>query len=191
MSEEVRQPVEDENLTSEQTNDLSELEKKIELLNNSKERILNESKDWKSKAQSYREELESIKKAQLEKDGDLEAMLAREREEKQGVSEKLKGMRKKIVETTTQNLLSKYASDATYLDTVYNEPLFREMVSYDDESLEVDESSIKEAVDKLREIKPGLFSKPRVKQQVNDSPQDRVPKEKPASLRDSLGALLG
>lgn len=81
-------------------------------LANKNDRLEEESRKNKTRAQTAEEEIEEAKKKKLQDDGKLEELLATERAEKLQLSQELKDRDNKIIKSNLRAEVMKYAKDA-------------------------------------------------------------------------------
>lgn len=174
---------------SEGTSEKSELE----MLKSSKDRILNESKEYKAKLKEASERLAALEKAKLEQDGNLQALLESERKKREEVEGKFSGLRKELLATKLKDTFARHAKDALDIDDLIANPITKTTVEFDTDSLDIDEDSVKKAIDALREKKPHYFETKKPKAQANTTPTASVPEPKKDSkqlLADALSVLV-
>lgn len=135
--------------------DFEQLRSTVEQLQLSKDRVLQESKEWKSKYQAAREEMETKEKEELEAKGDLAAMLEREKNEAAKYKQEAADMKRKTLKQTLHYEVARHAKDAHDIaDVIHSLPTG--MVQMDEESMMF--SGVQEAIGKLRQDKPYLFN---------------------------------
>ena len=138
---------------------VSDLMKKVEALEASNKRLLEESKGYKEKYRKTAEEVsETEKKIALEK-GDLQKLLELTRNELNEKKSEIESMREKVIGQEIQKTVSQFASDAINLEDVLAQsayvPILKEAV--DKEALAVSPEKAKQFVDEVRKAKPYLF----------------------------------
>jgi hypothetical protein len=162
-------------------------------LKNSKDRILNESKEYKAKYKEAADRLANFEKQKLEQEGNLKALLDSERNAKLEIENKLSGLKKKLLVGELRNTFAKHAKDACDLDDLITNPIVKGIVEYDVDSLDIDEESVKKAVGVLREKKPHYFAEKKVKSQANEKPTatvSDVKKDDKQLLAEAIGMLV-
>ena len=152
MSEEkVESPEEVKSVSVEEFN---ELRSQFESLSASKDRILNESKDNKSKYQSLRKEAEDKERTDMEAKEQWKELLEAERNKSYELENKYKSVQKKAVLNNVNFEVSRLAQDAFDANDVINSLRLTED-NIDVETGEVKGISV--MVDDLRKNKPYLF----------------------------------
>jgi|SRR5210317_1224259 len=152
-------------------------------------RLLEESKRNKSRFQEMKAKYEKLQNELLEKEGDVNKKLEFEKSKNAELLQSLNKERNERIKRDVKLLLSKHAKDAVDVDDLVMHPKVKDMVHYDEDSMEVDEESIKEAVKVMRESKPHFFSAQGVKKQINRTPTD-LPPEKPLSDKEKFSASI-
>lgn len=177
-----------------------DIEKVMQELNEvraTNERLLNESKEWKSKYQSSAKERENIEKAKLEKEGNFQELLEKEKSERLNLEKKLKDRESSLLKTQARALLAEYAKDAhdigdlLRLDEVSS-------IQYDEENLSVVKESVKDFVSSIREKKPWMFGEKNIPSSTDGAPSSNVnksftqmtSKEKEAAMKASFANIL-
>lgn len=158
---------------------VEELMAEVDKLRKTNERILSESKDYKTKFQSLRGEIDVKEKQELEKGEQWKELLEKERNEKFEYQEKIKGMKNKVLNKSLKFELAKAAFDAEDLELLAT-ALPETMVQIDEDNLTI--SGIKEAVEHLRKEKPFLFKKQNNPTMVTGKPEAML--EKPLNIND-------
>lgn len=189
MSDEqkVEQPTEEPRVSVE---DFQKVAEQVEQLKGSNERILAESKDWKSKYQNLKSEQEQSHRETLEQNGETEKLLEIEKNRVHELQLKLQEKEKKALKKDLDFEVAKYANDAQDVDLVIKS-LTPDMVSYDEEQGKV--VGVQDAVSKLREEKPFLFKKAAASGMVDGRPSRPVDKETPLSemSKEQHNEILG
>lgn len=155
VKEEVPTPT-GEGSNSGNTNDTSALLERIEKLEASNKRLLEESKGYKEKYKSVANEVEEKeKKIALEK-GDLQKLLEMERAKVQQVSSEAQKLRESVLKSTIRQTVAKHAVDVYDHDDLLNQPQFAHILkeAIDPEALSVDETKVKEYVSEVLKAKP-------------------------------------
>ena len=168
--------------------ELAKERERAKALENSKARLEDESKKFKSRAQQLEEEKAEAEKAKLEEQGKLEEVLATERKEKQELKQKLDNRTNNVLKEKFKVEVSRLAKDAHDVDAVVkfaNE--YGESLKFDDENLSVD--GVEDFVKKVREEKSFLFRKKSLGD--NEDPpkgDDKVTKTNEEQYREALAA---
>lgn len=143
--------------------DVQALQAEVEALRQSKDRILAESKEWKSKFQSTRTEIENQERVSMEKKGDLEGLLAKANE-KIGVLENSLNEREENLLTKSIHFeVARHAPDANDVNDVINN------LKVNKNDIDLENFSVKgisEKIDDIRKGKPYLFKQNTAKMQT-------------------------
>lgn len=159
----------------------------IDQLSSSKERILAESKDYKSKYSELRTTVEAAEKAKLEESENWKELLEREKNEKFELQEKWKNLRQQTVKANLQFKAAQLAADAWNIDDVIN--------SMPSDAIEIGEdlsvAGIENAINAVREAKPYLFKQEQAASMVSSNPggKPKAPDWKSLSV-DEKAALF-
>jgi chromosome segregation ATPase len=139
--------------------DLAAITKRLEDLEGTNKRLLDESKEAKRKAQEAQKALEDAEKEREVKAGDLKAQLERERKEKEALMKDNKSIKGKTLRENIKAALKEHAKDAHDIDLLMNQPKYKDYLerAVDGEELSVNSDAIKEYVAKVREATPFLF----------------------------------
>lgn len=138
------------------TNGSNALLERIEKLEATNKRLLEESKGFKEKYKSVATEVEEKeKKIALEK-GDLQKLLEMERNKVQQVSGEAQKLRESVLKSTIRQTVAKHAVDVHDHDDLLNQPSFSHILkeAIDPENLTVDEDKVKEYVTEVLKAKP-------------------------------------
>lgn len=156
--------------------DYKSLVEELESIKASKDRILQESKDYKAKYKELAAEKEEREKIELEKKGEYEKLLKKERESRIERERQLEDMRVKTVESNTRIMVQDLARNAYDIDDVLSvgNPSLLEL---EEETLRPTAQSVEEFVNDVRKRKPHLFSKSLPKNQ-DTYPKGEVPIKK-------------
>jgi hypothetical protein len=146
----------DENKGSEGSNangehqkaDVNEVLKRIEQLESTNKRLLDESKSWKNQATDFKSKLDENEKNKVTQSGDDKALLEYEKKQREKVETENKKLKSKTLELNIRTIASKYARDVHVLEDVLNHKSFRDKVKngIDPESLAIDEDAVKDGV---------------------------------------------
>lgn len=138
--------------------DVGEVLKRLEQLQGSYDRVLEESKSNKSKAQEYRSKLEEAEKKKIDESGDVTKQLEYERKARADKEGEVKELKNSILTQKVRETVGKYAKDVHDLDDFLNQPNFSHILKggIDKEKLSVDENAAKDYVNKVLEAKPWL-----------------------------------
>ena len=138
--------------------DVNEVLKRIEHLESTNKRLLDESKSWKSQATELKSKFDEAEKSKVEKSGDEKAQLEYERKQREKVEGENKKLKSKTLEDRIRSTVAKFAKDVHSLDDVLNQSQFKEILrsGIDPENLTIDEDAAKDYVNKVLEAKPWL-----------------------------------
>ena len=144
--------------------ELEELKKELEeertrakALVSKTERLEEESKKFKSRAQDAEAKISDAEKAKLEEQGKLEELLAKEREEKSKLSKTLESRTQGVLREKLRAEVAKHAKDAHNIDRLLGVHEHRDLLSINEEELSV--SGVEDFVAKVRETDSYLFRK--------------------------------
>lgn len=138
--------------------DVNEIQKRLEQLESSYSRVLEESKSHKAKAQEYKAKLDETEKKSVEASGDIAKQLEYERKQREEAEGKIKSLSNKTLDQNIRSTVGKFARDVHDLDDLLNQPQFSHILKsgIDKEKLSVDENAAKDFVNKVLEAKPWL-----------------------------------
>ena len=147
---------EKETLEAEKPNvDMDQVMERLSQLESSYNRVLDESKNWKSKYRTLRDQVEQDQTKKLEESENWKELLEIEKNKAHEMSQQLTHFKKETLKQKIHFEAAKYAPDAFDIDDVINN-LPRDMVSIDEESLTV--KGVGEAIGLIKEKKPWLFN---------------------------------
>lgn len=155
-----------EQKTSTNADELSERLAQIEKTN---QRLLAESKDWKSKYQTMVDKQAESEKEKLKEKEDWKAYYEKEKTEWLTEKEKHLVFKKNTINKLLNSEIVTYAPEAHDIELV-KQALPRDMVNAFEEDNEIKFSGIKEAVDRLKKEKAFLFKSQQVQQMVSGKP---------------------
>jgi hypothetical protein len=166
--------------------DVKALMARLEKLENTNERLLNESKQYKTKYQGLRSDVETKQRAQLEESENWKELLEIEKNKAFELETNMKDMKQKVIKSNLTSEVSMYAKDAFNVSDVINN-LPKDILEIDDENLRV--NGIKDAVEMVRKEKSYLFNTG-VKQHgmSQEPPAGYKPEKKELDLADLLKA---
>ena len=134
--------------------EFNELKAQFENLTSSKDRILSESKDYKSKYNTMRKEQEAKQVESMEKKEEWKDLLEQERSKSYELEGKYKSAQKKAVLKDVNFQVSRLAGDAHDVDDVINSlNLTEDQINFDTGEV----NGISGLIDGLRKNKPYLF----------------------------------
>jgi len=197
MSEEKQEVAEQANAL-----DTNELMAEIEKLKSTNERLLAESKNYKTRKSEVEEmakKLEQYEQQKLEETGNYQEMLKREQEKRRELEQNLRAKDEKILKSNVFNYVSNYAKDAHDINDLLAQREYASMIEIDDDSLEPVAESVQKFVDSLRNDKKYLFKGHKVASMADTKPSTEKPREKTLAqmseaerrqlLKDSLSSL--
>ena len=173
-----------------QKESVAELMSEMQKLKSTNERLLEESKTYKSKFQEASSTLSTIEREKLEKEGKTEEILLREREEKAKLIEDFNGLKNKTLKLNVKNLLHTKAKDAHSIDDLLSLKQ-ASMIEYDEETLEPVADTLEAFVNKVREEKPYLFGNKKVAPMHDGKPKEETNNKPKPSMEDALTKALG
>ncbi len=161
------------------------LQARLEKLESTNERLLNESKTYKNKYQGLRNDVETKQKTQLEESENWKELLDIEKNRAFELEEKHKSMQKNVLRQKLNFEVARHAKNAFDVNDVINS-LDRNSLHIDEENLEV--GGIKEAVELVMKSKPHLFNTGVKPHGMGERPPENYkPEEKEKSLAELLG----
>lgn len=148
---EVQEPVEQKEVNVEA------LMERLEKVEQTNQRLLNESKTYKEKYQGLRSEVETKEKQKLEESENWKELLEMEKNKKFELEQSYKDLRKKTLREKINFEVARHAKDAhdagDVISAIFNDA--KDLVHIDEENLSV--SGIKEAVEFVKQRKPYYF----------------------------------
>ncbi len=167
------------------TINIEALQARLEKLESTNERLLNESKTYKNKYQGLRNDVETKQKTQLEESENWKELLDIEKNRAFELEEKHKSMQKNVLRQKLNFEVARHAKNAFDVNDVINS-LDRNSLHIDEENLEV--GGIKEAVELVMKSKPHLFNTGVKPHGMGERPPENYkPEEKEKSLAELLG----
>lgn len=176
MSENVEGQDQKPEEVEERTVDVEALVQRVEALENSKERLLAESKQWKAKYQTVKNEVEQRETEVLAQSNDFKGLYEKTLSQVEELKGELLNEKKGKLETGLKYEVAKYGKDAEDVDILLAavKTKKRDVVGYDADAGSW--QGVDSAIDELRRSNPGLF-KTSVPGMENGRPQAAVPKE--------------
>lgn len=197
MSEELHKTDEiTEQETKQPEVDVEGLIARLEKLEGSNSRLLEESKTWKSKYRNLATDVEAKEKAVLEKNENWQDLLEIEKNKRSEMEVKLKDTKKSVLQKELGFKVASYAKDAHDVNDIISS-LPKDLLTIDEESLVV--TGVSEAVNHVRESKPWLFMKESKSGMASARPNGQPEKktyenssveEKDALFADALTQLI-
>lgn len=160
------------------TIDVEALAKKVEQLESSNSRLLDESKTWKEKYQGVKSEREKDTEAKLTENEQWKELLDLERNKVHELSAENKSLKTRGMQTDLRYKVASLAKDAHDVEDVVTAVAKSGMLSMDAENGSI--SGIEEAYNKIREEKPHFFNTAKKSGMSMGSPDNMIPKEKSA-----------
>lgn len=142
--------------------ELEEARARAKALESKSQRLEEESKNFKSRAQEAEAKISEAEKAKLEEQGKLEELLAKEREEKSKIAKTLESRTQGVLREKLRAEISKHAKDAHDPDMLLKVTDHKDLLSINEEELSV--AGVEDFVTKVRESKPYLFKKARLEE---------------------------
>lgn len=185
-----------EGQSSEKNISVDDLLKRVEQLEKSKSRVLEESKEYKSKYMTLKQELESKEQQEVEKSGDLEKKLQFLQSKKQELESQYTSVQKTALSKEIYYQIAQNAPDAHDIKAVANQ-IDHAILDVDPSTLEV--KGVAEAIDDLRKKAGWMFKKdvpnmqskvPSYKREEPKSIHQMSSSEKQVALKQALGAFL-
>lgn len=171
MSEELHQEQEQKGEAQKEQIDVEALMSRMEKLEQTNARLLDESKSYKEKYRTVVSEVETKEKAKLEEGENWKELLDREKNEKHQIKEQLSKYKKTIAQKDLHFRVASVAKDAFDVTDVISS-LPRDLLTLDEESLEF--GGVSEAVNFVKEKKPWLFNSGKSAGQTGARPDGNV-----------------
>jgi len=159
----------------EQQVDVNELVAKLEKLESTNARLLEESKTYKNRYESTQKEKEESERARLEEEGKIQELLDLEKSTSLQLKDQLQTLKKETLRKSLNFEAAKYAGDAYDVDDIIKS-LPTDVIKMDEDALTFE--GVQDAVTKLRETKPYLFKSEINTGMVDGRPTSGVPQEK-------------
>lgn len=178
----VNENVEQQN--QEQGVDIKALMERVSKLEATNDRLLNESKTYKSKYQGLRSEVDGKQQKHLEENEQWKELLEIEKNKNFETQEQMKSMKQKVIRANLHSEVAKFAKNAFDVnDVVSNLP--KDLLNIDEENLRIE--GIKEAVETVVKDKPYLFNTGVKNHGMSqEPPAGYKPEQKEESLEDLL-----
>lgn len=166
--------------------DVNELLEELKSAKSSKERLLSESKDWKSKYTKLREDLEKEERGKLEQNEQFKELVEIEKNRNHELKTQLDQLKETTLESNLVSSLTGLAKDA-HDSRMLLSAMPGDYLAHDPETLRWDEDKLKLGIEKLKETKPFLFKQPA--STVSGKPQAML-NEVDSSNRPAVERLL-
>lgn len=137
---------------------VEQLLSKLEALQKTNERLIDEHRKTKQSNASYREMIEQVERKKLETDGNLSSQLEYERKKNAELSQAMSEIKQKTLKTNIINTFMKVAPDVNDIDDLLNQPKFSHLLkdAIDEESLSVNEEMAQLYKNEVLNAKPWL-----------------------------------
>jgi predicted RNase H-like nuclease (RuvC/YqgF family) len=133
---------------------VEDLSKRLELLERTNDRLLNENKKYKSGYQELKSSIQEEKKAQLVEQENWKELLDIEKKRAHDLESKLQATKKNVLKERLHFEVARHAKDAFDIQDVIN-AIPKDMISIDEESLSVE--GVSDAIMYVKEKKGYLF----------------------------------
>ena len=149
-----------------------DLAKRLEQLEATNKRLLEESKKYKEKARTYEAEVEKATEESISKEKDLAKVLDAERKRLEKLAKDNKELKQKTLQSNIFQTISKYAQDVNDIEDLLNQPKYGEILKrgIDADSLSLDEEVAKEYVETVLKAKPYLRKQPEATTMMTKKP---------------------
>lgn len=137
----------------------------------SRQRIEEESKKYKTRAQEAESKLTEAEKKKLEESGNLQELLAKEREENSKLSKRLNETTSNVIREKLRSEVAKVAKDAHDVDMILKVTDHKGLLKIDEEGMKIE--GINDFVGKVRETHSYLFSKKEMPKTEDRKPSDK------------------
>ena len=161
--------------------DVNELAQRVEQLESSKARLLEESKTWKSKYQSAKAEQEQKETQAMQESNDFKGLYEKAQQDVMELKQRIESDKTESLKSSLRYEVAKNAKDAQDVDLLVNVVAGSDLIAYDHEAKQW--KGITDAVGAARKEKSFLFDRERVGL-ANGRPANEPPKEK--SVREKL-----
>ena len=168
--------------------DVNALLVRVEQLESTNQRLLQDSKAYKNKAQGYRSELEKKKEESLVEKKDWDGLLAVREQKIEELNNELVNFKKTAAQKELQVQVARFAGDAHDLSDVFAS-LPQDRVAFNDNTMQFE--GVAEAVKALRNQKPYLFKGTQqnvgvVTERPTGEPKEKTFEELSASEQNAL-----
>lgn len=176
--------------------DVAELMARLEKLESTNHRLLEESKTYKTKYQSVQKEKEETERERLEKEGKFQELLDLEKNTAAKLKSEMLDLKKQSLRNTLKFEVAKHATDAYSVDDVIK-CLPMDMIQMDEDELTF--TGVQDAIAKLKEDKFYLFKnekqtgmvsgRPEAVKPTQKTPEEMTSAERMNVLRDALSKI--
>lgn len=143
---------------------IEELRKELELersktnaLENTNSRLIDESKDFKTRAQNAESKISESEKLKLEEDGKFQELLTKEREKNSDLSKTLENRTQGVLREKLRSEVGRHAKDAHDIDMILKVGEHKDLLTINEDNLTVE--GVESFVGKCRETHDYLFNK--------------------------------
>jgi len=158
------------------TIDVEALAKRVEQLESSKNRLLEESKSWKEKYQGLKTNVEKENENKLTENEQWKELVEIERNKRFELESKVKDLTTMTMQKDLQYKVASLAKDAHNVEDVVTAVSRSGLLDIDKETGTI--RGIEEAYNKIREEKPYYFDTAKKSGMSGGRPDDMIPKEK-------------
>ena len=176
MEHEVNNTEENSEVKNEQTIDVEALAKRVEQLESSKNRLLEESKSWKEKYQGLKGHVEKEQESKLTENEQWKELVEIEKNKRFELESKVKDLTTLTMQKDLQYKVASLAKDAHNVDDVVTAISRSGLLDIDKETGSI--RGIEEAYNKVREEKPYYFNTAKKSGMSAGKPDNMLPKEK-------------
>jgi len=162
-----KQKESEETKQEEQKIDVEALMARVEKLETTNSRLLDESKGYKSKYQDLRGQVEKNEKEALEGAENWKELLERERDEKHQIQQSLNDHKKSVIKKDLYFQVAKHAPDAFDVNDIIT-AIPKDQLQIDEESLSV--GGVDELINEIRSTKPYFFNNKKTNSMTTDVP---------------------
>jgi len=156
--------------------DVDSVVKRLEQLESSNSRLLDESKGWKEKYQSLKSSQEQIKEQELAENEQWKELVEMERNKRHELETTVSQLKKRTMQTDLKYKVASLAKDAYDVEDVIVNISKTGMLDIDPETGSI--AGIEEAYNKVRNEKPFLFNTAKKSGMDPGRPEGSAPKDK-------------
>jgi uncharacterized protein YdiU (UPF0061 family) len=151
---------------------LTEVMQKLKALEATNARLLEESQKTKTKYQEALNRYESVEKERLEKEGNFQVLLEKEKEKNNDILSQMTDLKMKVVHSNIRSTFSKYTSEVHDMEDLLNQPKFSHILkdAIDDTSLSINEDKAKEYLTEVLKAKPHLKKSSHIPTTIDTKP---------------------
>lgn len=137
---------------------VEQLMEKVNALQKTNERLIDEHRKAKQSNAGYREMIEQVERKKLETDGNLSSQLEYERKKNSELSQAYSEIKQKTLKTNIINTFLKVAPDVNDIDDLLNQPKFSHLLkdAIDEETLSINEEMAQIYKNEVLNAKPWL-----------------------------------